>query len=340
MSVKAKDIAKQLNISPATLSLILNNKPGISERTRMEVTRRLQDMGYGNLLERNASACGNRIGFVIFKNGGQLLGMNSFFPLILEGIEQVCRAHSCTLQIITVEKDKLESQIRLIAEAECAGFVVFATEMEDEDMPCFEKLGIPFVLLDNYFIDKMTDCVKVNNDQGTYIAVKYLHDLGHRRVGYLSSGLRINSFAERRASALRNMELLGMNDGRPCSYVIGYPHDCAELGMNSVLDSASPENLPTAFLTDNDLVAIGAMRALIKRGIRVPEDISIMGFDDRPICTMVEPQLSTVHLHRTSFGGEAVEQLLHIMKEDRGAPRKIEINSTLVIRDSVAEPRC
>lgn len=335
MAVKAKDIAEKIGVSTATVSLVINGKPGISDKMRTRVIRQMNELGYGYLLENKEENAQKRIGFVIYKVRGELLGMNSFFPLILDGIELTARQNGYSLQIINIEKNQAEQQMHFIKEAGCAGYVIFATEMHEDDINLFEKLGIPFVIFDNYFIDKRIDSVKVNNEQGTYLAVKFLYEMGHRKIGYLDSGLSINSFQERRECALKAMNFFGIEKPEEKVYTIGYPNENAEEGMKKLLIKCKKETLPTAFLTDNDLVAIGAMRALQEAGYSVPGDISVIGFDDRPICTLVTPKLTTMQLPRSRFGADAVKTLIDSIKERTVSSVKIEIDVNLVERESV-----
>ncbi|MDR2914550.1 MAG: LacI family transcriptional regulator [Tannerella sp.] len=337
--VRAKDLAKELGVSTATISLVLNGKPGISDKTRENVIQKIKELGYGYLLQSQPELAdeSSTLGFIIYKNNGELLGMNSFFPLILDGIELTARQHGYNLVVITIEKWEIEKQINYIRDSNCAGYVIFATEMHEEEVVYFEKLGIPFVLFDNYFVDKQINSVKVNNEQGTYTAVKYLYDKGHRTIGYLTSGLDINSFVERRNSAFAAMRQFGMENQEQYCYNIGYPHEKSEIGMTIVLTGKDKRKLPTAFLADNDLVAVGAIQAMKRLGHRIPEDFSVIGYDDRPICTLVEPRLTTIQLPRGRFGAESVEQLIRTMQKEETAFVKVEVNGILIERETVAE---
>lgn len=333
--VKAKDLAKILGISQATISLVLNNKPGLSDKTRENIVRQINDMGYGYLFRTppEEPSKSRNIAFITYRNQGELLGFNSFFPLIIDGIESRARLHGYNLNFIQMDKQDIENQIGYIKESACIGYVIFATEMHQEDVEAFLKLKIPFVLLDNSFKDIEVNVVKVNNEHGTYLAVKHLVEMGHKQLGYLSSGVDIESFAERQECAVRAAKKVGLPE--PYVYTIGYPSDQAYEGMIKVLDGKFP--LPTAFMADNDLVAVGAMKAARERGFDIPADISFIGYDDRPACTLVEPNLSSILLPRESFGAEAVELLVRLIREKQHPLLEVEINGKLVRRDSVAK---
>ncbi|MFV0364595.1 MAG: LacI family DNA-binding transcriptional regulator [Suipraeoptans sp.] len=341
MAVKAKDIAEKLGVSTATVSLVLNGKPGISDKTREKVLRQIRELGYDYLIHEQANEidANKTIGFVIYKNNGELLGLNSFFPLILDGIELTARQHGYNLVVINVDRKDIDNQIGYIQDSKCAGYVIFATEMQENELNCFESIGIPFVLFDNYFKSKLINSVKVNNEQGTFLATEYLNELGHKKIGYLSSGLNINSFIERKKFAFEAIRELGLEEPEKYSYTVGYPHEEAEAGMKEILKKTDIKELPTAFLADNDLVAVGAMRAMKEMGYRIPDDFSLIGFDDRPICILVDPKLTTVELPRERFGAEAVEQLIRVIQSGSKFYAKVEINGEVIKRNSVGKPR-
>lgn len=336
--MRAKDLAKEIGVSEATLSLVINGKPGISKKTRNMVESKIIELGYGSMLRQEAptpASQGKIISFVLYKENGKLLGSNTFFPLILDGIESTARKSGYTLNIINIEHENIDQEILFIKESNCAGYVIFATEMHEDVLDRFIGLGLPFVVFDNEFLGQDLNSVKVNNEQGTYLAVKYLCNMGHRRIGYLSSGLYINSFIERQKYALNAIEHLGLEGGRQMVYTIGYPNTHAEEGMDALLETINASELPSAFLADNDLVAMGAMKSLSKHGYRIPEDFSFVGYDDRPVCKYVEPNLTTVQLPRESFGAEAVALLIRQIEDNMQAKITVEINGKLIVRDSV-----
>lgn len=341
MALKAKDIAEMIGVSQATLSLVINNKPGISIKTKERVIQALKDRGLDYLLTRNnpdtnaAMPNSKSIGFVIYTNKGDLLGFNSFFPFIMEGVEARARLHGYNVSFINVRKESAKEDLQHILDVKCMGCVVFATEMHSEDSILFEKLGIPVVLLDNYFADQRLNAVKLNNEQGTYLAVKYLVECGHREIGYLRSGLAIDSFEERFSAALRAMHQFGIMNPEAYVYEIGYHPENAKAGMTALLEKKV--KLPTAFMADNDVVAAGALTACANAGMRIPEDISFVGFDDRPECGLCNPPLTTIKISRQYFGAEAVELLVRALNGEPGLSVKMEIGTELVVRNSVVK---
>jgi LacI family transcriptional regulator len=343
MAVRAKDLAKEIGVSEATISLVINGKSGISDSTRNRVRSEIIRLGFGYMLkgeENNEEWNEERrndkvIGFVLFRDHGELLGSHSFLPYILTGIESTARKYGCSIHLINIEKQRIDEEIQYITKDNCLGYVIFATEMHEDSLEKFRALNLPFIVFDNEFYSENVNCVKMNNRQGILIALQELMKYGHRKIGYLSSGLNINSFHERYFCAQAIARDLHLEDMSKYFYEVGYPHEMAEKGMEKVLQNVRKEDLPTAFLCDNDLVAAGAMMAIQKAGYRIPEDFSIIGFDDRPICTLMSPKLSTIQIPRRVFGAAAVEQLVRIVKEKGEVPVTVMVNGELVERESV-----
>lgn len=316
------------------------------------VEKRINELGYSYMIQpllpvspdlehsdTALSASVNNISFVLYKDNGKLLGMNSFFPLILEGIEATARKHGYSLNIVNIDRSTLAKDIHYIKDNGSVGFVIFATELQKKQLQEFLSLHLPFVIFDNYFLDQDVYNVKVNNEQGTFLAVKYLHKYGHKKIGYLCSGVNINSFLERQKCALSALKSFGYKEPEKFFYTIGYANENAETGMDKLLDNVSVDELPTAFLADNDLVAIGAMQSIKKHGFRIPEDFSIIGYDDRPICGLTDPKLTTIQLPRHKFGAAAVDLLIEQIETSDFSPISIEINGKLIIRNTVSYPR-
>ncbi|MBR2188331.1 MAG: LacI family DNA-binding transcriptional regulator [Eubacterium sp.] len=335
--MKSKELAREIGVSEATMSLVLNGKPGISTKTREKVLRRVTELGFGHMIQnvREEETSGQVVGFVNYKNNGELLGLNSFFPLILDGIEDAAREGGYNLTIINIDREHADQQIEFIEGANCIGYVLFATEMQEEDLTPFLKLGKPFVLLDNQFFSETIDTVKINNGQGIHLSVRYLREMGHSRIGYLTSGLPIKSFQERRKRAMEVLREYEAKTPEAYVYDVGYPYEKAEGGMEKILRTTPKDMLPTAFLTDNDLVAVGAIRAIERLGYRVPEDFSVIGYDDRPICSMITPKLTTVQVPRDAFGRMAMVELLRKIRGEKHYSVTIQLNGTLIPRESV-----
>lgn len=337
-----RELAKKLGISPAALSLIINHKPGVSEATRTAVLAQLKEMGLDHLVKKAPSPPGRNICFIIYKRHGEILDLHPFFLLLMENIENHARTYGYSILLCTIDKRRpMEPQIEHINALDCQGAIIFATEMQDEDMETFRGLRLPMVALDNDFSRLTCNTISINNQMGTFQAIEYLVRNGHSRIGYLKGSMRISSFQERQKgyedalayfhSVLRPEDIL----------VVDYTEEGSCRDIRRHLEQSPPLPLPTAFVCDDDTIAVGAIRAFTEKGLKVPEDISIVGFNDRPACQVTVPPLTSVNVSKHAMAAEAVDELMRLIEGRDGAvseirSRKIRIGTKLIIRESAA----
>ncbi len=330
MSISSKELASLLGISPSAVSLALNGKAGISDETRSLILRAAEEYGIKRPARRSSQS--EFINLVIYKKHGLVYGDTAFFSAVIEGISAHIAKLGYNLQVSYFYGNQdQEEQFKILKLSECAGIILLATEMLEEDILLFEKLSQPLVVLDSYFETLNFDCVVINNVQGAYLATRYLLGCGHRHIGHIASSVPINNFAER--SEGFHKAVAEAPDCVSCHVRVSSTQEGAYRDMSAYLD-ASPE-LPTAFFADNDIIAVSCIRALKEHGYRIPDDISFIGFDDMPLSYVTSPKLTTVHVSKESFGQRAVMRLAEKIEDQNGAPLKIAINTTLTVRDSV-----
>lgn len=337
-----KELAQKLNISPAALSLVLNNKPGISDATRKRILGQLEELGYGDLARKKTSKAEN-LCFVVFKKNGEVLDQHPFFLLLMEGLEAQTRRYGMNLLFFTVDcRQSLETQIQRLNELDAKGIVVFATEMLQEDITFFQRLNLPFLALDNDFTRSDVDTVCINNQMGIFQAVEHLVSLGHREIGFLSATSRISSFEERLLAFQNALTVFALPHRKETFVTLRYSEQESYQDFRAYLEK-SP-HLPTAFVAEDDTMAIGVMRALREAGIRMPEDVSLVGFNNRPDCETVQPGLTTIDVPKHSLGSTAIDALVQlIQRRERQEPPfrglKTRISTQLVLRGTTAAPR-
>lgn len=333
MAVSAKEIAKQLNISAAAVSMALNNKPGISEATRQRVFETAKELGYDFAKKQEAENSGT-VKFVIYKKHGDIAADTPFFAQVTEGIQTMCRTNHLNLQVTYFyEGVDMARQRKELESGDCIGVILLGTEMEARDCRSFQDLPVPYVVLDSYFEDISCNTVMINNVQGAYLAVRYLIERGHKKIGYLRSATQIGNFQERADGYYKALRSEGIPTGHP---YVNYLTPTAEGAYEDMKKYMATEpELPTAYFADNDLIAAGALRALKEAGYRIPEDISIIGFDDMPFCEVLDPPLTTMRVAKQRLGALAVERLLNIIDKEDMEFVKMELAVTLVKRFSV-----
>lgn len=335
-----KEIALQLNISPASLSLILNNKPGISAAKREQVLQQLTEMGYVHLIKpNNMPIANNNLCFVIYKRHGQILNHHPFFLLMMESIESQSSNYGYHLLVTTIDAENpLPPQFDRLKSMNAKGLIIFSTEMIDEDIVAFENLGLPFIAMDNDFSHLNINTVSIHNQMGTYQAIEYLYKMGHKKIGYLQSEVTINSFLERESGYQRALIEFGMQFDSNAIYKLPYTDESSYQRFKAIL--VDRPSLPTAFVSDDDTIASGVMSAMREHGIQIPDEVSIIGFNDRPSCEISSPRLSSISVPKQSFGTESVDSLIKLIDKNTGTRYptrciKLRIGTQLIQRDSV-----
>lgn len=333
MALKAKDIAEILGVSTATISLVLNNKPGVGEQKRQEIIEKIKELGCDHLLKSIPVVNGN-IGFVVYKTIGKIIDESPFFTYILEGLNNSLNKYGYNLVFIYMNRNMdRDTQIAQVRASECKGLIIFGVEMKREDLQVFIDSELPFVVLDNSFQDSDVDSVAINNSQGISKAMQYCYEMGHRNIGYIWCKDRITSFDERYWAYRRWMKYLGIQfkDTNICE--VDYLEQAIRNQVREYLKSIT--DVPSVFIAENDFIACNAIHGIQDLGMRIPEDISVMGFDDRPICQMVVPSLTTVNVPKDAFGSSAVNMLMEKIKNPREYSMKIEVGTRLIVRQSV-----
>ncbi len=333
MKYKAKDIAKELGVSPATMSLVLNNKPGVGEEKRKEIIQKITELGCEYLLKDNGINKGD-IGFVIYKCGGAIINEYPFFNYLSESIITEIEKNNYTMTMMYLDKNMpLNERYLALEDFRYAGYIVYAVEMYPEDVEFFSKLNVPCVFLDNPLPSVDVDAVTINNYLGIYQAFEHLYRMGHREVGYIKSKFDILCFDERFEAYCDCMRRSGLEVKDDYIMKVGYMEAETEKDVEQYLDQ--PRKLPTAFLADNDLLSCRAVQVFKRRGIKVPEEVSFVGFDDRPICSFIEPKVSTVQLSADEMGEMAVKALVEKIEKTRKYNVKYKISTKLIKRESV-----
>jgi DNA-binding LacI/PurR family transcriptional regulator len=331
MKPTVKDIAAAANVSPATVSNALNNRKGVSEDIKQLVFKVAKEMGYSKepIVERKIFR------FVIFKRHGYVVSDTPFFSSLIEGIERQSRALGYELLIshINIRDEDYIDLVNSINNDNSSGIIILATEMLPEDLELFRNIRIPVVLLDSSFRENIYDCVLINNIDAAYKATSFLFENGHKRIGYLHSSVYINNFKFRRQGYLNAIQEHGLTADPRYELCLEPTMEGAYRDMKKLLDSGTLK-LPSAFFSDNDIIAFGAMKAIAEKGIAIPGDVSIIGFDDMPFCEMTSPRLTTIKVYKQEIGSIAVKRLMQKISGNDNTIQKIEVGTELVIRDS------
>lgn len=309
MAITAKKIAEKLNLSPSAVSLALNGKPGVSDSTRELVLAEAERLGYAK--QKVTTAGPQNIRFVIFLSAQRdIIQETTFYSYILQGIEKYAKRFGYNVLVSYYRADEDPTlQLNAIS-ADVTGLVILGTSIQrsrlDELRPLFD-LNLPMVMVDNYIESLGIDCVVTDNYRGSYNATKYLLAKGYTDLGYLRSKSRIDNF-RRRQEGFFNACKEAHLDQDSTIIDVGISSQKAYNDMSEWLENGNKP--PRALLADNDVIATACTRALKAHGYRIPEDVAVIGFDNMPLCTMVEPPLTAIDVNKEMIGKTAVN-LLH-----------------------------
>lgn len=301
-----------------------------------------QDLGYVYTSTPNPNNRTSTLQFIIYKGTERVVGDTPFYEGLARGIKDEAYRlgyHHVITSYYYANQDDAE-QIKALRTVKGAGIVLLTTEMRAHDVAKFERFGVPIVLLDSWFPSKSLNSVVIDNQRATWKATEYLVNRGHRRIGYLEADTSIRNFLERRDGYAQAMRALldRTFDPRSLSIRVGTAEITAREGMTTWLGAHSDRNggsMPTAFVADNDWVAAGCIEALLAAGLRVPEDISVIGFDDLPICLQIEPHLTTMAVPKERMGAVATRRLVELIEEGCSEILRIAALPEIVQRDSV-----
>jgi LacI family transcriptional regulator len=332
--VSTRVVAQRAGVSIGTVSRVLNNKAGVSDATRQRVLAVAQDLAYAapkHLFDPLAGL--THLGVLLRPLPGDLMA-NLFYSDVYHGVERRCRELRINLSIsaLDIVCGSLRSMPALMNDERIGGIIVVGALLPEIVESLAASVRVPLVLVDNWYLRCPWDAVMIDNLVGMSQATEYLIGRGHRHIS-LVGGPPHPSIVERRSAY---EQTLREHDLEP--FVVLQPEMEPENGEAAVeeLLRARPET--TAILCSNDLLAVGVLKGLRALGRRVPEDVSLVGFDDIALAQHTLPPLTTIHVDRNGMGGSAVELLLSRLSAPDRAPTKVTVGVTLVERASVAPP--
>ena len=329
-----KDVAELAGVSPATVSYVLSGKRTISEETKKRVMDAIEALDYvPDLNARGLSMRDSKlIGVVVPQTepGDRLMFQNSFYSEVLGSIEYYARQRG--YHILISATDANESYLTLAKQRNLDGIIVIGM-YPDEFYHQMKKNQIPIVLIDSYCNDHYYHNIRIDDAYGSYLATKYLLDMGHKDVAFFVGQIKENGVMKKRLlgyrQALEEFDLPYRKD-----YVfegqIDYESGIALAGK--LRDAGLPA---TGIVCAADILAIGAMKGLYEAGKRVPEDFSIVGFDDLEISRYLTPGLTTVKQQISLKGQKAVELLLKHIEDPNLTKQEEVLPLELIERGSV-----
>jgi LacI family transcriptional regulator len=328
-----EDVAREADVSYATVSRVINSKGYVSGETRERVMAAVARTGY--VVNRQARGlAGGRsevVGLVVPDLDTSYIGE------IIRGIDEELASLNYDLMLYTTHRRKHRESVFVatLTAGLADGLLLVLPTDPTAYLSSFRQRGFPFVLIDHGGIDNSGPSVGATNRQGAYDATNYLIALGHRRIGFVTGSMEMGCAVDRLAGyheALIDHEVPPDNE-LVCEGDFHQPtgYDCARRLL------ALP-NPPTAIFASNDVSAFGVMEAVRDAGYRIGEDFSVVGFDDIPTSSSVHPSLTTVRQPLEEMGRRATRMLFERIEEPSRPFERIDLPTELVIRDSCRSP--
>ncbi len=339
MSVTIKDIAAKAGVSPATVSLVINNKPGVGKKTRERILTLIEDLAYeGPSTKQPGQDSIGSISFLQITRHGHTLNRDHdvFIADYIRGMSQEAKSKNMSLKIMTYKTTPIEEIAHTIRSSEDTGFVILGTELSFQDIQAFAGLEKPIVFLDSFYQELRFDFIDMNNEDSVNQILLHFIELGHREIGMISSTQPTPNFKLREKAFREGLGRHGL-EFKP-SRIIEVDSTFNGACDDMRLFIQKGKKLPRALFCANDIIASGCMKAFNEAGIRVPEDVSLAGFDNLPIASMSTPGLTTIDVCKNRMGRMAIQLLMdRILVDPEAPPAKVVFGGKLIIRESIMD---
>lgn len=324
MSVTIRDIAEAAGVSVGTVSRALKNQRGLSDETRRAVRRVARELGYDASRLRSTKA--QRLVFLLHRQHSSF-ATNPFFSYVLHGVEEACRDFGVAPTLLaTGPADPVRDQLRLHE----PDAVLAAGYFEAEVLNLVAALELPLALVDFWMPGRPS--VNPDNAEGGFLATHHLLETGRRRIAYIAGSLAHFSIRERAQGYRRALYEAGVLADPDLEVVAPpgvEPDRGAAQAMRQLLRLRRP---PDAVFACNDIAALAALQVCLDAGLRVPQDIAVVGFDDIPAAAAAQPPLSTLRVDKEGLGRAGVDLLMR----GHELPQQATLPVELVVRGSSA----
>ncbi|EJI1425580.1 TPA: substrate-binding domain-containing protein [Vibrio parahaemolyticus] len=332
-----KDIAKLAGVSTSTVSHVINKTRFVSEEISERVNNAAKELNYyaPSALARSLKV-----------NRTQTIGMlvttstNPFFGEVVKGVERSCYHKGYSLILCNTEGDneRMRQSINTLLQKRVDGLILMCSSLEGERIDVFERYpDIPVVVMDWGPMLFTSDKIQDNSLRGGYLAAKYLIDCGHTEIGCITGPLIKHQAQMRYEGYKRAMNEAGLEFN--ANWIIESDFEC-EGGYQAFKKMAERGTLPSSIFVSNDMMAMGVINAANELSIKVPDDLSIIGYDDIHIAKFMSPSLTTIHQPKYRLGQAAVETLVRRLDDKSNEAQVVQLEPTLVVRNSVKLLNC
>jgi LacI family transcriptional regulator len=326
------DVARQAQVSPATVSRVLNGRASVDPVMAARVQQAMRDLDYRpNAVARNLRLSQTSLWAVIISDIG-----NPFFTSMVRGVEDVAQGAGFSVVLCNSDEDpEKESRYVAAALAERMAGVIISTSGRPTVLNRLVEARIPVVAIDRQLRGVNLDTVLVDNAHGAELATAHLLDGGYRRVACITGPRRISTAAQRLRGYQRALKSRGREATDSLIRFADFREEGGYRAMASLLDEGEP---PDAVFATNNLMTVGAVECLVDRGVKVPAQFGVVGFDDIPWAHLVRPSLSTVSQPTYDLGRAAAVLLAERIANPARTPSTVTLHTGLQVRESSTRP--
>lgn len=331
-----KDVAEAAGVSVGTASAALNDRPSVSAETRARVMDVAIALGYSVRIKPPQPELTDIgvIGLLIKHDLGMVWDVNPFYWRVQLGVTNTCQRHNIGLMVANIEVDASNHPVEwpaMINQQRIDGLIMAGAFIDDTVQMVKRKSDLPIVLVDSYAPNLPCDSIVTDNTGGMQKAAQYLIDNGHRRIGLAGwNPLSPPSIHQRKQGYLDVLSAHGLTP-----YIVESELS-KEGGQYAAQQLLQEPRQITALICCNDDTALGAMRAIHAKGLRIPHDLSLVGFDNIDLAAEADPALTTVHVHKSWMGSLGVQALIERIRHPHQPKITTVLSTDLVIRHSVA----
>lgn len=327
---KILDVARKAGVSSATVSRVLAGNDSVNAQLRERVLSAVEELNYQP----------NRVAQSLRVQSSSIIGLiipdiqNSLFLSLVRAVEDLAYAHQLTVVLCNTDDnpEKQRSYLDIMRSQQAAGLVVVPTDPNDAAMLSpIQASGIPIVLVDREITGLEADTVIVDNVRGAQMAIAHLIALGYERIAILAGPQDLTPGRERLQGYYAAHREANLEPAPELVKIGTFKRDSGYELTHNLMASPNP---PDAIFASNNLMALGCIRALHERGVRIPDEVALVSFDDMPWAEDLNPPLTAVAQPSYELGQQALELLLHRMKYPKASFRKVMLQPQLIIRKS------
>jgi LacI family transcriptional regulator len=324
------ELAEKLHLSTATVSRALNDQPGVGAETRQRVLAAAAELGFAphNGARTLATTRTENIGFVLY---AKPVGSDPFYSRIVQGVERECarRGYHLFLSALELEQAAQPQTFSLVQSRRVDGLILAGPDIPARFVLELHARRLPIVLVDNALGETALDAVLSDDSGGAYVAVRHLIDHGYRSIACVSGPQAWVSSRERTAGYRRALGEVGL-----APQILAMGETTHETGLDAMGQILAAGPAPRAVFAVNDAMALGVIHAAEAAGLRVPDDVAVVGFDDLAWTALRRPALTTVHIYKEQMGRIAASRLFDIIGEPNSEPVRSLVNTRLIVRES------